>query len=126
MLDQHGPHLRPEAVNTDLETYATAARPTSIGARSQRAEPHRGDREEPRPGAGGRPVLGAGSERVEEGNQPRFLGGREPGEPIAGTGVIQVEQTFLDNPLTRGAVDVVFPDGTRLLADFAAPICATE
>lgn len=61
--------------------------------------------------------------------QPRFAANVHrivDGEPIAGTGVIEVEQTFLDNSLTRGAIDVVFADGKRLLADFAAPLCATE
>lgn len=43
-----------------------------------------------------------------------------------GTGVVDIQDAYLDQQYTRGSVDVAFPDGTRLLADFVAPLCGTE
>jgi hypothetical protein len=57
--------------------------------------------------------------------QPAFAAGAWRGELI-GTGVMQIEDSYLDNNWTRGSIDVVFPDRTRLLADFLGPLCSTE
>lgn len=44
-----------------------------------------------------------------------------------GTGEVAItSDAGLDTEWTVGTVDVMFDDGTRLLADFAAPLCMTE
>lgn len=46
---------------------------------------------------------------------------------MSGTGVLSVNSdTHLDAQWTTGSLDVAFPDGTRLLVDFEAPLTATE
>lgn len=46
---------------------------------------------------------------------------------LYGAGVIVVDDLLAgDGGRTTGSVDVVFPDGTRLLADFSAPLWALE
>lgn len=44
-----------------------------------------------------------------------------------GTGLVEItSDAGLDTQWTVGTVDVEFDDGTRLLADFTAPLCVTE
>ena len=49
------------------------------------------------------------------------------GNDVKGSGVIRMDSDVkLDLPFTRGAADLRFDDGTRLLVDFAAPLCMSE